>query len=49
METTVEGCYAIGDVRKKYKRQILFAANDGAIAGLEAFEYISKQKENKIK
>lgn len=32
METTIENIYAAGDVRKKILRQVVTAANDGAIA-----------------
>lgn len=41
METKVPGIYAIGDIRKKQIRQIVTAANDGAIVG--------KNLANKIK
>ncbi len=41
METSVPGIYAIGDIRKKQIRQIVTAANDGAIVG--------KNLANKIK
>lgn len=40
METSVEGVYAAGDVRKKTIRQVVTAANDGAIAAQSAFHYI---------
>ncbi len=33
METIIPGLYAIGDIRHKNVRQIITAANDGAIAG----------------
>lgn len=32
MKTSVEGIYAAGDVRQKFLRQVVTAANDGAIA-----------------
>ena len=32
METSIRGVYAAGDVRKKFLRQIITAAADGAIA-----------------
>ena len=43
METSVEGVYAAGDVRKKTIRQVVTAANDGAIAAQSAFHYIKKK------
>lgn len=38
--TAVPGLYAAGDVRAKTLRQIATAAADGAVAGVEAAEYI---------
>lgn len=35
MKTAVDGIYAAGDVRKKVLRQVITAANDGAIAAQE--------------
>lgn len=43
METSVEGVFAAGDVRKKFLRQVVTAAADGAIAAMSAYEYISSQ------
>lgn len=40
METTVKGLFAIGDVCEKTLRQVITAANDGAIAG----QYIAGKK-----
>jgi thioredoxin reductase (NADPH) len=40
METNVKGIYAIGDVRQKELRQVVTAANDGAIAAQNALKYI---------
>ena len=34
MKTKVPGIYAAGDVRQKILRQVVTAANDGAVAGL---------------
>ncbi|MHB9781799.1 thioredoxin-disulfide reductase [Streptococcus sp. 10F2] len=43
MRTSVEGIYAIGDVRQKDLRQITTAVGDGAIAGQQVYKYISEQ------
>ncbi len=40
METSLEGVYAAGDIRKKYLRQVITAASDGAIAATAAAQYI---------
>lgn len=42
MRTNVEGFYAVGDVRDTVLRQLVTAASDGAIAALDANEYIRK-------
>ena len=34
MKTSLDGLYAVGDVRNKKVRQIVTAVNDGAIAAL---------------
>jgi thioredoxin reductase (NADPH) len=44
METPIPGIFAIGDVRQKKLRQIITAASDGAIAAMNAYEYIENQK-----
>lgn len=41
METSVPGVFAVGDVRQKHLRQITTAVGDGAIAGQQAYQYIS--------
>lgn len=41
MSTSISGVFAIGDVRQKELRQITTAVGDGAIAGIEAYNYIS--------
>lgn len=43
-KTSVEGVFAIGDVRTKTVRQIVTAASDGAIAAHYAEEYLAKIK-----
>lgn len=40
MNTNLPGVYAVGDVRKKKLRQVVTAAADGAIAAMEANEYL---------
>lgn len=40
MNTSISGVFAIGDVRQKELRQITTAVGDGAIAGIEAYNYI---------
>lgn len=40
MKTSVDGVYAVGDVRKKKLRQVVTAAADGAIAAMEVNQYI---------
>ena len=39
METNVKGVYAVGDVRKTILRQVVTAAADGAIAGVDLTKY----------
>ncbi|WP_456400788.1 thioredoxin-disulfide reductase [Mesoaciditoga sp.] len=39
METNVKGVYAVGDVRKTVLRQVVTAAADGAIAGVDLTKY----------
>lgn len=43
MHTNIEGLFVAGDVRKKDIRQIVTAANDGAIATIFAEKYIRKR------
>ena len=42
MKTAVDGIFAVGDVRQKDLRQITTAVGDGAIAGQEAYKYITE-------
>jgi thioredoxin reductase (NADPH) len=42
--TSVDGVFAIGDVRTKTVRQIVTAAADGAVAAHYAEEYLAKIK-----
>lgn len=41
METSVEGVYAVGDVRDKDYRQVITAVADGAVAGIAVRKYLS--------
>lgn len=41
MQTSVDGVYAIGDVRNTPLRQVITATSDGAIAGVYACKYIN--------
>lgn len=43
METSIPGIYAAGDIREKTLRQVITAASDGAIAGVEVEKYLSEQ------
>ena len=43
METSVSGVYAAGDTRVKYLRQVVTAANDGAIAAVSAERYLVEE------
>ena len=45
MKTSVEGVYAIGDVRVTPLRQVITAAADGAVGAVYATKYIEKLKE----
>ena len=45
MKTSVEGVYAIGDVRTTPLRQVITAAADGAIGAVYAVKYIESLKE----
>ena len=45
MKTSIDGVFAIGDVRKTPLRQVITAASDGAIAGIYAVKYIESLKE----
>ncbi len=45
MKTSIDGVYAVGDVRKTPLRQVITAASDGAVAGVYAVKYIEALKE----
>ena len=48
METSINGVYAIGDVRNTPLRQVVTAASDGAVAGVYASKYVQALHEVKI-
>ena len=43
METSAPGIFAAGDIREKTLRQVITAASDGAIAGVQVEKYLSEQ------
>lgn len=45
MKTSIDGVFAIGDVRNTPLRQVITAASDGAIAGVYSVKYIESLKE----
>lgn len=45
MKTSIDGVFAIGDVRNTPLRQVITASSDGAIAGVYAVKYIESLKE----
>ena len=42
METSQPGIFAVGDLRQKQLRQITTAVGDGAIAGQQAYHYLTE-------
>lgn len=45
MKTSIEGVYAVGDVRKTPLRQVITAASDGAVGAVYAVKYVESLKE----
>ncbi|MBO5434959.1 FAD-dependent oxidoreductase, partial [bacterium] len=45
MQTSLEGVYAVGDVRKTPLRQVITAASDGAVGAVYAVKYLESLKE----
>lgn len=45
MKTSVNGVFAVGDVRTTPLRQVITAAADGAVAGCYAIKYLEERKE----
>ena len=48
MKTSIDGVFAVGDVRVTPLRQVITAAADGAIRAVYASRYIESQKEIKV-
>lgn len=44
MKTSVEGLFAAGDIRQDALKQVVIAAGDGAVAALNAIEYLESRK-----
>jgi thioredoxin reductase (NADPH) len=40
MNTSVKGLFAAGDIRIDAPKQVVWAASDGAIAGIQAIGYL---------
>lgn len=45
MKTSLDGVYAVGDVRNTPLRQVITAVSDGAVAGVYCAKYVQAQKE----
>ena len=45
MKTSIDGVYAVGDVRKTPLRQVITAASDGAVGAVYAVKYIESLKD----
>jgi thioredoxin reductase (NADPH) len=44
MATNIKGVWAVGDMRKKFLRQVVTAAADGAIAAMQAEKYLAEME-----
>ena len=44
MQTSIQGVYAIGDVRNTPLRQVITAAADGAVAACNAVKYVETKQ-----
>ena len=44
MQTSIEGVYAVGDVRNTPLRQVITAVSDGAVGAVYASKYINSQE-----
>ncbi len=47
-KTSIEGVFAVGDVREKSVRQVVTAVSDGAVACHMAEEYLAKEEKEKL-
>jgi thioredoxin reductase (NADPH) len=45
MKTSLDGLYAIGDVRQNSVRQVVASAGDGAVAALNVVKYVKNLKD----
>ena len=45
MQTSIKGLYAAGDIRQNSVKQVVAAAGDGAVAGINAVKYVEHTKE----
>lgn len=48
MNTSLEGVYAVGDVRNTPLRQVITAASDGAVAAVYAVKYVETYSDKKL-
>ena len=48
MQTSIEGVYAIGDIRNTPLRQVITAVSDGAIAGVMVSRYLIENEKEKV-
>ena len=42
MKTNIPGVFAVGDMRRKFLRQVVTAAADGAIAAMQVDKYLTE-------
>ena len=45
MKTSIDGVFAVGDVRKTPLRRVITAASDGAVGAVYAVKYIESLKD----
>ena len=48
MQTSVEGVFAIGDIRNTNFKQVVVAASDGCIAAMSLDKYLKGRKQVKV-
>ena len=44
MKTSIEGLFAVGDIRKDSVKQVICSAGDGAVSALQAVKYLESLK-----